>query len=193
MNEPQITVVGNLASDPDLRTSNSGNPWVTFTVAATPRVRDRQTGNWADGETLWVRCRAFGEYAENIANSLKKGMRVLVEGKLSQSRYTDKDGLERTSLELDVNEVGPSLRFATAQVVRSASRGQVGQFGAPDSGFGQQGGYGAQAAQGQSAWATAPASPATQPVQPAKAAPAGSPWGVAGDANDSDFSDETAF
>lgn len=139
MNEPLITVVGNVVVDPELRTSQAGKPWVTFRVASTPRVRDRSSGNWVDGETLWLGCRAFGEMAENIANSLTKGTRVIVQGRLSSRSYTDNQGQQRTSLDLDVDSIGPELRFATAQVTRSASRGQGGSFGGGNNyGGGQQ-------------------------------------------------------
>ncbi|MBC9955255.1 single-stranded DNA-binding protein [Leucobacter sp. cx-42] len=127
--EPLITVVGNLVADPEPRVSQAGKSWVTFRIASTPRVRDRQSGDWSDGEPLWLGCRAFGEYADNIAASLTKGMRVIVQGRLTQRSYTDNQGQQRTSLDLDVEEVGPSLRFATAQVSRGQSRGQVGGFG----------------------------------------------------------------
>lgn len=143
MNEPQITVVGNLVADPELRVSQAGKPWVTFRLAATPRVRDRQTQDWVDGETLWLGCRAYGDLADNIANSLTKGARVLVQGRLSSRSYTDNQGVQRSSLDLDVDEVGPSLRFATAQISRTPARG------------GQAGGQFAPApqTQGQSVWA----------------------------------------
>lgn len=127
--EPLVTVVGNLVADPEPRVSQAGKSWVTFRIASTPRVRDRETGNWADGEPLWLGCRAFGEYADNIASSLTKGMRVIVQGRLTQRSYTDNQGQQRTSLDLDVEEVGPSLRFATASITRGQSRGQGGGFG----------------------------------------------------------------
>ncbi|WP_427870069.1 single-stranded DNA-binding protein [Leucobacter luti] len=127
--EPLITVVGNLVADPEPRVSQAGKSWVTFRIASTPRVRDRQSGDWSDGEPLWLGCRAYGEYADNIAASLTKGMRVIVQGRLTQRSYTDNQGQQRTSLDLEVEEIGPSLRFATAQVTRGQARGQVGGFG----------------------------------------------------------------
>ena len=144
--EPLITVVGNLVADPEPRVSQAGKSWVTFRIASTPRVRDRQSGDWSDGEALWLGCRAYGEYADNIAASLTKGMRVIVQGRLTQRSYTDNQGAQRTSLDLEVEEVGPSLRFATAQVTRGAARGQVG-------GFGGAGGAGGAQPAGQSSWA----------------------------------------
>lgn len=127
--EPLITVVGNLVADPEPRVSQAGKSWVTFRIASTPRVRDRQSGDWSDGEALFLGCRAFGEYADNIAASLTKGMRVIVQGRLTQRSYTDNQGQQRTSLDLEVEEVGPSLRWSTAQVSRGQSRGQGGGFG----------------------------------------------------------------
>jgi single-strand DNA-binding protein len=150
--EPLITVVGNLVADPEPRVSQAGKSWVTFRIASTPRVRDRQSGDWSDGEPLWLGCRAYGEYADNIAASLTKGMRVIVQGRLTQRSYTDNQGQQRTSLDLEVEEVGPSLRFATAQVNRGQSRGQVGGFGGGNAGSGQpqgQSGWGKPAAQQQ--------------------------------------------
>jgi len=152
--EPLITVVGNLVADPEPRVSQAGKSWVTFRIASTPRVRDRQSGDWADGEPLWLGCRAYGEYADNIAASLTKGMRVIVQGRLTQRSYTDNQGQQRTSLDLEVEEVGPSLRFATASVARGQSRGQGGGFGG-----------------GQ---------PAGQPGWGQPAAPVDNPWGDSG-------------
>ncbi|UOQ59349.1 single-stranded DNA-binding protein [Leucobacter rhizosphaerae] len=156
--EPLITVVGNLVADPEPRVSQAGKSWVTFRIASTPRVRDRQSGDWSDGEALWLGCRAYGEYADNIAASLTKGTRVIVQGRLTQRSYTDNQGQQRTSLDLEVEEIGPSLRFATAQITRGQSRGQVGGFGnAGASGGGQPAGqssWGKPAAQQQdSPWA----------------------------------------
>ncbi|GAB2567323.1 single-stranded DNA-binding protein [Leucobacter ruminantium] len=138
--EPIVTVVGNLVADPEPRVSQAGKPWVTFRIASTPRVRDRQTGDWSDGEPLWLGCRAYGEYADNIAASLTKGMRVIVTGRLSQRSYTDKNGEQRTSLDLEVEEVGPSLRFATAAVSRAGSGPAGGGYA--KTGNGQQPSYG---------------------------------------------------
>lgn len=127
--EPLITVVGNVVADPEPRVSQAGKPWVTFRMASTPRVRDRQTGDWSDGEPLWLGCRAYGEMAENIAASLIKGTRVLVQGRLTQRSYQDAQGQQRQSLDLEVEEIGPSLRFATAEVTRAGARGRVGGAG----------------------------------------------------------------
>lgn len=178
--EPLITVVGNLVADPEPRVSQAGKSWVTFRIASTPRVRDRQSGDWSDGEPLWLGCRAYGEYADNIAASLTKGMRVIVQGRLTQRSYTDNQGQQRTSLDLEVEEVGPSLRFATAQVSRGQARGQVGGFGG-----------GAQPA-GQPSWGQ----PAAAPQQPQ--APQDNPWtssgqGASGGGFGGGFDDEQPF
>ncbi len=149
--EPLITVVGNLVAEPEARVSQAGKSWCTFRIASTPRVRDRQSGDWSDGEPLWLGCRAYGEYADNIVGTLTKGMRVIVQGRLTQHSYTDNQGQQRTSLDLEVEEVGPSLRFATAQVSRSSSKGQVGGFGTPG---GTQGGPDASGGTGMGQWAS---------------------------------------
>ena len=139
--ETQITVVGNLVADPELRWTANGAAVANFKVASTPRTFDRQANQWVDGEALFVPCSVWKEAAENVAESLTKGMRVIVQGRLKARSYDDKDGNRRTSWELDVDEVGPALRFATAKVTR-AQRGGGGDFGgAPSGGFGgQQGG-----------------------------------------------------
>ena len=132
--ETVITVVGNLTADPELRFTPNGAAVANFTVASTPRTFDRQTNEWKDGEALFLRCSVWREAAENVAESLTKGMRVIVQGRLRARSYDDRDGNRRTSWELDVDEVGPALRFATAKVTR-AQRGGGGGFGG-----GQQGG-----------------------------------------------------
>lgn len=116
--EPIVTVIGNLTRDPDLRFTPSGHPVTNFTVASTPRTYDKRSGEWSDGETLWVNCSAWRQLGENVAESLTKGMRVLVHGKLRQRSYETQEGEKRTVLELDVEEVGPSLRSATARVAK---------------------------------------------------------------------------
>ncbi len=127
--ETVITVVGNLTADPEMRYTNSGVPFASFTIASTPRTFDRQTNEWKDGEALFLRATVWREFAEHVANSLTKGTRVIARGNLRQRSYDDKDGQRRTSYELDVDEIGPSLRYATAQVTRAQSRGQGGGFG----------------------------------------------------------------
>ncbi|UTT45652.1 single-stranded DNA-binding protein [Micrococcus luteus] len=133
--ETVITVVGNLTADPELRFTPNGAAVANFTVASTPRTFDRQTNEWKDGEALFLRCSVWREAAENVAESLTKGMRVIVQGRLKARSYDDRDGNRRTSWELDVDEVGPALRFATAKVTRA----QRGGGGGGGFGGGQQG------------------------------------------------------
>lgn len=125
MNEPVITLVGNLTGDPELRHVGQGTPVASFTVASTPRTMNKQTQQWEDGEALFVRCSVWREYGENVAQSLGKGMRVIVQGRLQQRSY-EHNGERRTSLELQVDEVGPSLRYATATVAKTSRNGTQG-------------------------------------------------------------------
>src|SRR5690606_30937943 len=175
--EPLITVVGNLVADPEPRVSQAGKSWVTFRIASTPRVRDRQSGDWTDGEPLFLGCRAFGDYADNIVQSLTKGTRVIVQGRLTQRSYTDNQGQQRTALDLEVEEIGPTLRWATTQIARSQSRGQ--------------GGFGGSAPAGQSSWGE----PAV--AQGGSQQPGGgeSPWGqpAQGGGFGGGFDDEQPF
>ena len=113
-----ITVIGNLTADPELRWTQSGAAVADFTVASTPRTYDRNAGEWRDGDTLFMRCSVWRETAENVAESLRKGMRVIVQGRLTQRSYDTQHGERRTVVELQVDEVGPSLRRARAQVTR---------------------------------------------------------------------------
>ncbi|MDD7465286.1 MAG: single-stranded DNA-binding protein [Actinomycetaceae bacterium] len=135
--EPIVTIVGNLTADPDLRYVGSGIPVASFTVASTPRTLNRTTNEWEDGEAMFVRCTVWREYAENVTESLTKGMRVVATGKLQVRSYQRNDGSQGTSIEMQVDEVGPSLRYATAKVERTSAsaRGGFGQ-----SGYGQGGG-----------------------------------------------------
>jgi len=116
--ETVITVIGNLTADPELRWTQSGAAVADFTVASTPRTYDRNAGEWRDGDTLFIRCSVWRETAENVAESLRKGMRVIVQGRLTQRSYETPQGERRTVVELQVDEVGPSLRRARAQVTR---------------------------------------------------------------------------
>lgn len=118
-NEPVVTICGNVASDPDLRFLSSGVAVCNFTVAATPRVK--QGESWSDGETMWVRCAVWRETAEHVAESIEKGCRVLVHGRL-KVRSWEQDGQKRTGIEMDIEHVGPELRYATAKVIK-AQRG----------------------------------------------------------------------
>jgi single-strand DNA-binding protein len=132
--ETVITVVGNLVDDPELRFTASGAAVAKFRVASTPRVFDRQTSEWRDGETLFLTCSVWRQAAENVAESLTKGTRVIVQGRLKQRSYEDREGIKRTVFELEVDEVGASLRSATAKVTRAAGRG--GQQGGGGGGWG---------------------------------------------------------
>lgn len=139
--ETVITVVGNLVDDPELRFTPSGAAVAKFRVASTPRTFDRQTNEWKDGESLFLTCSVWRQAAENVAESLTKGTRVVVQGRLKQRSYDDREGIKRTVYELDVDEVGASLRNATAKVTKTSGRGgQGGGFGG--GGGGGQGGGG---------------------------------------------------
>lgn len=128
-----ITIIGNITGDPELRFTPSGAAVANFTVASTPRAFDRQLNEWKDGETLFMRCSVWREAAENVAESLHRGARVIVSGRLKSRSYETKEGEKRTVVELEVDEVGPSLRYATAKVVKTQRGGGYG---------GQGGGYG---------------------------------------------------
>ncbi len=162
--ETIITVVGNLTDDPELRFTPSGAAVSNFTVASTPRTFDRQSGEWRDGDPLFLRCSVWRQMAEHVAESLERGMRVVVQGRLKQRSFETREGEKRTVVELDVDEVGPSLRFATAKVTRTQRSG--GGFSG--------GGQGAPA--GNDPWASnAPAQQGAPAGQPA-ATPQGDPW-----------------
>ncbi|GAB2678581.1 single-stranded DNA-binding protein [Thalassiella azotivora] len=139
--ETVITIVGNLTADPELRFTPSGAAVANFTVASTPRTFDRQTNEWKDGEALFMRCSVWRDAAENVAESLTRGSRVIVQGRLKQRSFETKEGEKRTVVELDVDEIGPSLRYATAKVNKTSRGG--GGFGGQQQGGGQ-GGYGGQ-------------------------------------------------
>jgi single-strand DNA-binding protein len=126
--ETVITVVGNLTDDPELRFTPSGAAVASFTVASTPRTFDKNSNEWKDGDALFLRCSIWRQAAENVAESLTKGMRVVVQGRLRQRSYETREGEKRTVVELDVEEVGPSLKYATAKVTK-ANRGGGGGFG----------------------------------------------------------------
>ncbi|MCW2669892.1 MAG: single-stranded DNA-binding protein [Frankiales bacterium] len=126
--ETVITVVGNLTGDPELRFTPSGAAVANFTVASTPRTLDKATNEWKDGEALFLRCSIWRQAAENVAESLQKGMRVVVQGRLKQRSY-EVNGEKRTSVELDVEEIGPSLKYATAKVNKTTRGGGGGGFG----------------------------------------------------------------
>ncbi|MGH3683969.1 MAG: single-stranded DNA-binding protein [Pseudonocardiaceae bacterium] len=169
--ETVITVVGNLTADPELRFTPSGAAVASFTVASTPRTLDRQSGEWKDGEALFLRCSIWRQAAENTAESLTRGMRVIVSGRLRQRSYETREGEKRTVMEMEVDEVGPSLRYATAKVNKAARQG--GAAGG--------GGYGSSGGPSDDPWSSAP--PAGAPA----GASAGSGNGAGG------YDDEPPF
>jgi single-strand DNA-binding protein len=154
--ETTITVVGNLTNDPELRFTPSGSAVANFTVASTPRTFDRQSNEWKDGETLFLRASVWREAAENVAETLTKGTRVIVQGRLKSRSYETKEGEKRTVIELEVDEIGPSLRYASAKVTRTqrSGGGQGGFGGGNGGGFGGGvGGFGGNAGAGAGAGA----------------------------------------
>jgi len=151
-----ITIIGNLTADPELRFTPSGAAVANFTVASTPRMFDRQANEWKDGETLFMRCSIWRDAAENVAESLHRGTRVIASGRLKSRSYETKEGEKRTVIELEVDEIGPSLRYASAKVTKAERGSSGGGFGggggqqndpwatggsAPQQGGGQQGGW----------------------------------------------------
>ncbi|MBT2466380.1 single-stranded DNA-binding protein [Streptomyces sp. ISL-66] len=160
--ETVITVVGNLVDDPELRFTPSGAAVAKFRVASTPRTFDKQTNEWKDGESLFLTCSVWRQAAENVAESLQRGMRVIVQGRLKQRSYEDREGVKRTVYELDVEEVGPSLKSATAKVTKTTGRGGQGGYGG---GGQQQGGGGGN-------WGGAPSGGGPQ----GGGAPSDDPW-----------------
>jgi single-strand DNA-binding protein len=181
--ETVITITGNLVDDPELRFTPSGAAVAKFRVASTPRTFDRQTNEWKDGDSLFLTCSVWRQAAENVAESLTRGMRVIIQGRLKQRSYEDNEGVKRTVYELDVEEVGPSLRNATAKVekVRRNSEGYGNGGGGQQQsagGGGWNGGGGQQqSAGGGDPWASQ--------------APAGGGWNAQGSA--SNYSDEPPF
>jgi single-strand DNA-binding protein len=157
-----ITVVGNLTADPELRFTPAGAAVANFTVASTPRMFDRQTNEWKDGEALFLRCSIWREAAENVAESLTRGSRVIVQGRLKQRSFETREGEKRTVVEVEVDEIGPSLRYATAKVNKaSRSGGGGGGFGSGGGGSRQQPaptGGGTGGGTGDDPWGSAPAS-----------------------------------
>jgi single-strand DNA-binding protein len=155
--DTQITIVGNLVSDPELRFTPAGQPVATFRVASTPRFRDNASGEWKDGDSLFLSCNVWRQAAENVAESLQRGMRVIVSGRLRQRSYETKEGEKRTVYEVEVDDVGPSLRNASAKVAKVSRSG--GGFGGGQGGQGYGGGSGGSGSGGGRAeadpWATA--------------------------------------
>jgi single-strand DNA-binding protein len=178
-----ITVIGNLTDDPELRFTPSGAAVANFTVASTPRTFKRESNSWEDGETLFLRCSVWRQAAENVAESLTRGTRVIVQGRLVSRSYEDREGQKRTVFELQVDEIGPSLTWATAKVTRASRQGGGGGFsgGAPSGGQ--------QSAPSNDPWAT-PAAPAGGGGGGygggggQQSAPANDPWGAPGVGSD---------
>ncbi|PPF22972.1 single-stranded DNA-binding protein [Rathayibacter rathayi] len=189
--ETIITVVGNLTADPELRYTQGGLAVANFTIASTPRTFDRQANDWKDGEALFLRASVWREFAENVAGTLTKGSRVVATGRLKQRSYETKEGEKRTSIELEIDEIGPSLRYATAQVTRSSGGGGRGQAGGGQGNGGQigggQGGFGGG---NQGGSGTAGGNRGGQAEEPwAPSAPAGGDvWSTPGS-----YNDETPF
>lgn len=188
--ETVITVIGNLTADPELRFTPSGAAVANFTVASTPRTFDRQSQEWKDGDTLFMRASVWRDQAQHVAESLKKGMRVIVTGNLVQKSYETKEGEKRTSVEMQVTEVGPSMLYATAQVTRlQKEAGSGGGYTQPQQGFApqqqgyapQQQGFAPQQPPAQQEWSQPPAQQAAPAPQAQAATPpaniaAAGPW-----------------
>lgn len=184
--ETVITVIGNLTADPELRTIGSGASVASFTIASTPRTFNRQSGQWEDGQALFMRCSAWRELADHCAQSLTKGMRVIAQGRLQQRSYQANDGTNRTVVEMQIDEIGPSLRYATAQVTRQSSGfsgGNRGGFGGGNNGgFQNNGGYqgGAGYSGGASYQSGGYQGGASSAPMAAQSGPAVDPWSDAG-------------
>ncbi|SHG30662.1 single-strand binding protein [Jatrophihabitans endophyticus] len=166
--ETVITVVGNLTADPELRFTPSGAAVASFTIASTPRQFDRNSNEWKDGEALFLRCSIWRQAAENVAESLQRGMRVVAQGRLKQRSFETREGEKRTVIELDVEEIGPSLKYATAKVNRTSRGGSSG------------GGFGSSGSSGGSGGGS-------------DSAPSDDPWGSAPSSGSGGFSDEPPF
>ena len=172
--DTQITIAGNLVDDPQLRFTASGQAVASFRVASTPRYRDNQSGEWKDGDSLFLTCNVWRQAAENVAESLQRGMRVIVQGRLRQRSYETREGERRTVYEVEADEVGPSLRNASAKVTKTSrsGAGSGGGFGGGGGGFGGQGAGGS-----------------------AGPGPGGAddPWATSGAGAEAGFSDEPPF
>ncbi|MEV3873111.1 single-stranded DNA-binding protein [Streptomyces sp. LE64] len=192
--ETVITVVGNLVDDPELRFTPSGAAVAKFRVASTPRTFDRQTNEWKDGESLFLTCSVWRQAAENVAESLQRGMRVVVQGRLKQRSYEDREGVKRTVYELDVEEVGPSLKNATAKVTKTTGRGGQGGYGGGQQGGGSWGGgSGGQGGQGGGPGGQAPADDPWATTPSGGGQQGGGSWGGGSGGNSGGYSDEPPF
>ena len=175
--ETVITLIGNLTADPELRFTPSGAAVANFTVASTPRTFDRQANEWRDGDAMFINCAVWRQAAENVAESLQKGTRVIVQGRLKSRSYETREGERRTVFEIDVDEIGPALRYATAKVSRNSGSGG-GSGGAGGGAGGPAGGGSASrpsGGYGEDPWATGGSGGNQQ--QPARQ-PAADPWGA---------------
>ena len=152
--DTQITIVGNLVGDPELRYTQTGQAVATFRVASTPRFRDNATGEWKDGDSLFLSCNVWRQAAENAAESLQRGTRVIVSGRLRQRSYETREGEKRTVYEIEVDDVGPSLRNASAKVTKSSRSGGGGYGGQGGPGGGPSGGYSGQGGAAADPWAS---------------------------------------
>lgn len=187
-----ITVVGNLTADPELRYTPNGFAVANFTIASTPRTFDRQSNQWQDGEPLFLRASVWREHAENVAATLTKGQRVIAQGKLKQRSYESREGEKRTAFELDIDEIGPALRYSTAQVTRSAGGGGGG--GQVGGGGGQFGGGAPQQQRPQQAQQQRPQAEEPWGNQPSGSGNFGSGgWAAPGAGNSGGFDDEPPF
>ncbi|MFE0374029.1 single-stranded DNA-binding protein [Streptomyces inhibens] len=194
--ETVITVVGNLVDDPELRFTPSGAAVAKFRVASTPRTFDRQTNEWKDGESLFLTCSVWRQAAENVAESLTRGTRVVVQGRLKQRSYEDREGVKRTVYELDVEEVGASLKNATAKITKTSGRGGQGGggFGGGQQGGGQGGGgWGGGSGGGQQGGGAAPADDPWATGGPAGGGQQGGGGGGWGGSSGGGYSDEPPF
>jgi single-strand DNA-binding protein len=186
--ETVITVIGNLTGDPELRFTPSGAAVANFTIASTPRTFDRQTNEWKDGDTLFLNCSIWRQAAENVAESLQKGMRVVAQGRLKARSYETREGEKRTVMELDVEEIGPSLKYASAKVTRVQRSGGGGGFGGGDDPWANQA---APAQQGGGQWGGqqggAPQGGAPQAGGQPAGQQGGDPWAVPGGSEEPPF------
>jgi single-strand DNA-binding protein len=182
--ETVITIVGNLVDDPELRFTPSGAAVANFRIASTPRTFDRQSNEWKDGEALFLSCAVWRQAAENVAESLQRGMRVIVQGRLKARSFETREGEKRTVFEIDVDEVGPSLKYATAKVAKT-SRSGGGQGGYGGGQGGGQGGGGSWG--GDDPWATGGQPVGAQGGAQGGSAPSNDPWATGGATDEPPF------
>lgn len=185
-----ITIVGNLVEDPNLRFTPSGQAVASFRIASTPRFFDRQSNDWKDGEALFLTCNVWRQAAENCAETLQRGMRVIVQGRLKQRSYETREGEKRTVFEIEVDEVGPSLRNATAKVNKTQRQGGGGGFGGGSQGGGG-GGFGGGGGQGGGFGDGGQGGGGFGGGQ--QGAPANDPWATGGGGGGGGFSDDPPF